>query len=259
MLKEFFSHWKIQRKTIGKVFIVFGLNSIHRLCFMIGYQMEYEKELRESGEYSETDIQRLLTERKILECEINYALDKIPQNLNFHDQCIYKLISEQANDTNSSTFREKITLHQCGYENSPGKLGEDGFVPYSNRPVEVKPQNATDGKKLSGGGQFTDFTHSRVKKYTENNILMVVSGFIDGKLKFIVEFDFISPNFLKHITEKVIKSLPDGDIPGKYCRSADFGWNKWKDASNLKLIYLSDKIDKSMVSGPFLNFLMNLR
>ena len=35
-----------------------------------------------------------------------------------------------------------------------------------------------------------------LKKYTDYNILMVVSGFFNGKLKFIVEFDFTSPIFL---------------------------------------------------------------
>jgi len=220
--------------------------------------MEYEKQLRENGEYTEIQIQEKISKREILQYKVNYALDKIPKSLDHKDQTIYNLIHESANDCNSSTFREEITLYQCGYENSPGKLGEDGIVPGSKRLVEVKPQNATGGKKLGGGGQFTDFTHSRLKKYTESNILMVVSGFIDGKLKFIVEFNFTSPIFLKHITEKVNKSLPSGDIPGKYCRSAGFGWNQWKDATNLKLNYLSDNIDETMFSKPFLTYLNSL-
>lgn len=124
--------------------------------------------------------------------------------------------------------------------------------------MEVKPQNATEGKKLGGIGQFTDFTHSRNKKYKENNILMVVSGFFNGKLKFIVEFDYASPNFLNHINDKVIKALPNGDISGKYCRSASFGWNQWKDANNLKLNYLSDNVDGTMFSKPFLAYLKSL-
>lgn len=220
--------------------------------------MDYEKKLRESGKHTEMQIQSLLANKNIMDCKVNYALDNIPLNMNFKDKCIYDLIHSQANDKNSSTFREEITLYQCGYENSPGKLGEDGFVPGSKRPIEVKPQNVNDGKKLNGGGQFTDFTHSRIKKYTENNTLMVVSGFFNGKLKFIVEFDFTSETFLKHITEKVSKSLPDGDLKGKYCRSASFGWNQWKDADNLKLIYLSDNVNNKIFSGPFLKFIQSL-
>jgi hypothetical protein len=220
--------------------------------------MEYEKELRESGKFTEVEIQGMISRRAMLQYKVNYALDKVPKILDHKDKIIYDLIHDSANDCNSSTFREEITLHQCGYENSPGKLGEDGFVPISKRPVEVKPQNATDGKKLGGNGQFTDFTHSRNKKYTESNILMVVSGFFNGKLKFIVEFDFISPIFLNHITEKVIKALPDGDTPGNYCRSAGFGWNHWKDANNLKLNYLSDNIDETMFTKPLLTYIKSL-
>jgi len=220
--------------------------------------MVYEIKLRESGNYTETEIQEMISRGAILKYKVNYTLEKIPIVLDHKDKIIYSLIHESANDCNSSTFREEITLHQCNYENSPGKLGEDGFVPISKRPIEVKPQNVTLGKKLGGGGQFTDFTHSRIKKYTDNNVLMVVSGFFDGKLKFIVEFDFTSPIFLNHITEKVTKALPDGDIPGKYCRSAGFGWNQWKDSDNLKLNYLSNNINETMLSKPLLTYLKSL-
>jgi len=219
--------------------------------------MEYENQLRESAEYTEMEIQEKLSDKQILDYKINYALDTIPECLDNKDKVIYKLINDMANDKNSSTFREEITIHQCGYENSPGKLGEDGFVPVTRRPIEVKPQNVTD-KKLGGIGQFTDFTHSRVEKYKESNILMVVSGFHNGKLKFIVEFDFISENFIKHIKSRVSKSLPNGDESSKYCRSAGFGWNQWKDADNLKLLYLSDNIDHKMITGPFLKFIKSL-
>ena len=220
--------------------------------------MEYEKELRESGKYTELEIQEMISRRTMLQYKVNYILDKVPKSLNHEHMIIYTLIDQQANDCNSSSLREELTLYQCGYENSPGKLGEDGFVPSSKRPVEVKPQNATGCKKLGGNGQFTDFTHDRLKKYKENDILMVVSGFYHGKLKFIVEFDFTSPIFLNHITEKVHKSLPNGDIKGKYCRSASFGWNQWKDANNLKLKYLSDNVNETILTKPLLKYLTSL-
>jgi len=219
--------------------------------------MEYENKLREEGIYTELEIQEKLEDKQILDYKINFALDTIPECLDNKDKIIYKLINGMANDKNSSTFREEITIHQCGYINSPGKLGEDGFVPVTNRPIEVKPQNAT-AKKLGGNGQFTDFTHSRIEKYKGNNILMVVSGFYNGKLKFIVEFDFISEKFIEHIKSKVSKSLPNGDEPSKYCRNAGFGWNQWKDADNLRLLYLSNNIDKKMFTAPLLKFIHSL-
>ena len=191
----------------------------------------------------------------------NFTLDTVPDDIDEKDTIIYELISEAANDDNSSKFREDITLDMCGYESSPGKLGEDGTDPTNGRKIEVKPQNGHNKnniKKLNGGGQFTDFTHQRIQKYKENDILMVVSGFYEGKLKFIVQFDFTSPTFLEHITSKVCKALPEGDESSRYCRSADFGWNKWKDANHLQRMFLSDDLDNTMISGPLLKFLKEL-
>jgi hypothetical protein len=193
----------------------------------------------------------------------NYTLDTIPEYIDEKDKIIYQCINIMANDDNSSKFREEITLDICNYESSPGKLGEDGIDPVTNRKIEVKPQNGHNrnnkSKKLNGGGQFTDFTHSRIQKYIDNNILMVVSGFYNGKIKFIVQFDFTSPIFLNHIKDKVCKALPEGDKVSKYCRSASFGWNQWKGSNNLKLMYISPNIHNTMISGPLLKFLHNLK
>jgi hypothetical protein len=198
----------------------------------------------------------------ILEYKRNFTLDTVPDNLDEKDTIIYELISEAANDDNSSKFREDITLDTCGYDSSPGKLGEDGIDPANGRKIEVKPQNGHNKnnrkKKLSGGGQFTDFTHQRIQKYKNDDILMVVSGFYGGKLKFIVQFDFTSPLFLEHITRKVCKALPDGDESSRYCRSAGFGWNQWKHANHLQRMFLSDDLDNTMISGPLLKFLQEL-
>ena len=192
----------------------------------------------------------------------NYALETIPEDIDEKDKIIYQCIDIMANDDNSSKLREEITLDICNYENSPGKLGEDGIDPVTNRKIEVKPQNGHNrnakSKKMNGGGQFTDFSHKRIQKYIDNDILMVVSGFYNGKLKFIVQFDFTSPTFLNHIKAKVSRALPEGDQVSKYCRSASFGWNQWKDATNLKLMYKSSNIDNSMISGPLLKFLNSL-
>ena len=43
--------------------------------------MDYEKGLRESGNYSEMEIQKLLLDNKIIRYKINYAPHKIPHNL----------------------------------------------------------------------------------------------------------------------------------------------------------------------------------
>ena len=48
--------------------------------------MDYEKGLRESGNYSEMEIQKLLLDNKIIRYKINYAPHKIPHNLSQKEQ-----------------------------------------------------------------------------------------------------------------------------------------------------------------------------
>ena len=116
--------------------------------------------------------------------ETNFTLNQIPSDLDVKDKIIYSLVEKQANDLNSSTFREDISLRLIGYKNSSGKLGYDGFDTSANRQLEVKPKNFTGKSKLSGQGNFTDYTWKRLQKYTDDNVKMVVSGFHYGKIAY---------------------------------------------------------------------------
>ena len=174
--------------------------------------------------------------------EKTYTLDEIPDDLDSRDRIIYELIDKQANDLNSSTFREAMTLTLLGYDNCPGKLGYDGLD--CGRHVEVKPKNFTGKSKLSGSGNFTDFTWARLDKYTRDNVKMVVSGFYKGKIVYIVEFDFCEEQFRDRLCAQLTRRFPDGDIKGQYLRSASFGWNHFNRCSSLQLKYLSPRIDE---------------
>ena len=46
-------------------------------------------------------------------------------------------------------------------------------------------------------------------------------------------------------------------MTGKYCRAAAFGWNHWKDAETLRLVWSSPNLDKfrSCMSEPFYRFI----
>ena len=119
--------------------------------------------------------------------------------MNEYEKIIYELIKESANDINSSTFREEITIEMCEYRKIEGKLNYDATTS-DNRWVEVKPQNYTGKKKkLNGSGNFTDFTHKRLKKYKDDNCLMLVSGFNCGRLMYIIEFDYTSNTFYEKV------------------------------------------------------------
>ena len=190
-----------------------------------------------------------------LEYKKNFTLDNIPNELDIKDKIIYRLIKETANDVNSSKFREDMTIYIAGYSNLEGKLGYDAKD--GDRNVEIKPKNFIGKTKLSGQGNFTDFTHKRIKKYSDDNAKMCISGFYNGKIVYIVEFDFIEPLFIAQLKKLVNKRLPDGDKCGEYCRSASFRWNHYKNAESLKIKYLSPKLEeyRSGITGPFYKFL----
>lgn len=192
--------------------------------------------------------------------EALFALNKIPSTLDNKDKIIYALIEKQANDLNSSTFREDISLRLIGYENSPGKLGYDGFDTSANRQLEVKPKNFTGKSKLSGSGNFTDYTWKRFQKYNDDNVKMVVSGFHFGKIAYILEFDFCEEQFQTRLKTQLTRRFPDGDVKGQYLRSASFGWNHFNECKSLTLKYISPHIEtyKGGFTGIFYRFLLKL-
>ena len=188
---------------------------------------------------------------------LNYVYNKIPSNLTSDQQIIYKLLDITLNDTSSGSFRENMTCKLCGYNCIPGKLGYD--AEYEGRNIEIKPQNGI-GKKIDGHGNFTDFTHKRFDKYLNDNTLMCVSGFYEGKIMYIFQFDFNSPRFINKMKEALDKHLPDGDLPSKYCRSGcSFGWNLWKDANNVKAMFINNNISDKHISKKFLKYINSMK
>ncbi|MEK9748223.1 MAG: hypothetical protein VW333_05835 [Pseudomonadales bacterium] len=149
--------------------------------------------------------------------------DMVPSRL------LRDLLFEQANDKNSSTFREGVTADLAGYEQNPDKLGYD--VLHHN--VEIKPQNyPMDGRKrprLSGGGNFTDFTWDRHHKYLEDNVTMLVSGFVNGQISYILKFPY------ELLTKRIEAQLYEQcTVRGnRYCRGASFSFLHYGEESEV--------------------------
>ena len=202
----------------------------------------------------------ILTTNMLQDYETKFTLNQIPSDLDVKDKIIYSLVEKQANDLNSSTFREDISLRLIGYENSSGKLGYDGFDASANRQLEVKPKNFTGKSKLSGQGNFTDYTWKRLQKYTDDNVKMVVSGFHYGKIAYILEFDFCEEQFQNRLKTQLTKRFPEGDVKGQYLRSASFGWNHFNECKSLTLKYISPHIEtyKAGFTRTFYKFLLKL-
>jgi hypothetical protein len=132
-------------------------------------------------------------------------------------------------ELNSSKLRELTTLWMFEYNGYRMDVDTGGRV-----DCEVKPQNTDDPrKKLNGGGSFN------FSKDLENNPIILVSGFVGGKLIYIFEFKFeCLKEKLKGLLER---RFPEGQRrEGEYLRSAGFSFRDYKDCPSLKLAYLRD-------------------
>lgn len=173
------------------------------------------------------------------------------------------LLSMYFNDLNSSTLREIVTVEIAGYQHIGTKIGYDGYKILDDNGedthkekeyCEAKPKNLIisddekknkSDKKLSGQGNFTDFTWSRFNKIINDDIKMVISGFINGRLLFVLSFDFNEPEFKFHLRSQLQKRFSEGkDIEGQFLRSATFNYKYYKNAKTLKIDYLIDNINE---------------
>lgn len=153
-------------------------------------------------------------------------------------ETVRQLLMEQATDKNSSTFREGVTARVMGYEQSPDKLGYDVV----GHAVEIKPQNIYPdrGGRLSGSGQFTDFTFERHEKYLRDGVTMGVSGFVDGELVFVLRFPYrlLAQRVLHQLNNKITR---DGN---RYCRSASFSFCHYEHSNEITVDYVAPELPK---------------
>jgi len=194
------------------------------------------------------------------------------------------LLTIYINDKNSSTIREFITVTLAGYNHKQGKIGyngfrQDTFIPGKTIKCEAKPKNIdteefekftkrerkTSPAKLNGGGNFTDYTPTRLEKdKKEKDLNMLVSGFVNGKLIYIIEFPFNCPGFIVNL-EKQIKRWQgklkgSKSIKGQFLRSATFDYRHFINCKKLKIVFLLDKKElskyKNYIANGFYEFLM---
>ncbi len=168
-----------------------------------------------------------------------YLLSK---SKNVLSEALVNLITMYINDRNSSTLREFITVTIAGYEHTESKIGYNGYKrSVYGRPLmcEAKPQNIrSEGRrKLNGGGNFTDYTHARFERDLKENLNILVSGFVDGRLIYILEFPFKCDSFASKLKRQLNKRFPKGDISGQFLRSARFDYRDYISCEGLKIVY----------------------
>ncbi|WP_342262591.1 MULTISPECIES: hypothetical protein [unclassified Spiroplasma] len=165
-----------------------------------------------------------------------------------------ELIKAYLNDLNSSTLREMITVDIAGFKHLDKKIGYDGYrissLTNEKEYCEVKPVNlrindsGNLNKKFNGSGNFTDFSWKKLARIEKDNIKMILSGFLDGKLLYIISFSYSESLFMEKLKQQLENKYPDGDKIGFWLRSANFSYLDYKDAESLELIYLNQNIDE---------------
>ena len=174
---------------------------------------------------------------------------------------VLDLLTMYYNDLNSSTMRELVVALRAGYTPNKEKLGYNGFrqntLTGETEQCEIKPRNyrtdstAKTRSKLNGGGNFTDYSWQKFERHQKENPNMLVAGFVDGHLIYILEFSFNEQSFTSRLQEQLEKDFPDGDETNKFLRSAQFSFIHYKDAKSLKTIYTASRQELT-VAQPYI-------
>ena len=162
---------------------------------------------------------------------------------------VNNLVTIYMNDKNSSALRERVVVALAGYKHMPEKIGYNGFKQETRVGgktfCEVKPVNIISGsksatKRHNGHGNFTDYTFARFKKDISANLNMVVAGFIDGQLIFVLEFPFKHKTFMNELKRQLVKRFHGTrDNVGEFLRSASFSFKHYKDSKYLVVKYVN--------------------
>ena len=102
------------------------------------------------------------------------------------DTDFQNLFMSYAQDKNSSTLRERVSMHILDYVSYTAKHGADGYDPATNRLKEVKPIQSNGIKPIGSSGNFNDLTMELLEKKYDYDI--ICSLFCKFRLVYLVEF-----------------------------------------------------------------------
>jgi hypothetical protein len=91
---------------------------------------------------------------------------------------------------------------------------------------------------------------------------VLVSGFVDGKLIYILEFPFKCESFVSKLKKQLNKAFvenQEGRKKGQYLRSANFDFKDYIDCEDLKVVFCLSKSElkkyKNYIVRDFYEFL----
>lgn len=175
-----------------------------------------------------------------------------------------------------SEWPEMHTVITAGYIHDNRRFGFDGFK--DSRPCEAKSSSRTikkdllskylDGKiqnkkdlikgAFDGSGTFSKFTHRAFKKHVDSDVIMLISGYANGVLLYVIEFPFNYPGFANMVHNSLVKSLPGGD-QGGLSKTISFSYIAYKDCPDVKVKFLTREYNKRILRAvctePFYAFL----
>jgi len=171
----------------------------------------------------------------------NFAKWIARQNSHKLATVLSEILMLYANDKNSSTLREWVVLRIAGCHQQVGKIGYNGYK--GDVPYEVKPRNIRSGekgrKRLSGDGNFTDFTYERLEKYVQDAVHVLVAGFVDGNPIYVLDvpFECLQEHLKQQLDEKFANQRPKG----VFLRSANFSFRDYENDRRVRCIFLTPK------------------
>jgi hypothetical protein len=183
--------------------------------------------------------------------------------------------------TKDTDWPEIHTITTAGYVHNPAKFGFDGYDDVTGVFCEVKSSSKIINKELikkfiagkiaqrnefidnpiDGRGVFSLFTHEAFDNHLKNDVIMLVSAYINGVLMFIIEFPFKYKTFQDHVKRMLERTLPNGDKPGR-SKTISFAYTQYKDCREVRLVYLTGEENMKILKGSctkhFYSFLMGL-
>ncbi|MCS7282078.1 MAG: hypothetical protein NZ769_01775 [Anaerolineae bacterium] len=153
-------------------------------------------------------------------------------------EILENVLNLYANDKNSSMLREWVVLYIAGCNQRSEKIGYNGYR--GDIPYEVKPRNVCSDepkhKRLNGDGNFTDFTYERLEKYLQDRLRVLVAGFVDGNLLYILEVPIES--LQNRLRQQLERKFKEGRPSGVFLRSARFSFRDYQNDSRVQCLFL---------------------
>ena len=150
------------------------------------------------------------------------------------------------NDKNGSSLKERVVISHLGIKSRENtKHGADGWMP-DGRPVEYKPETYYEGLEsscLTGGANFNDLTVKKHKEHITTNLLMIVAGFYEENLLYLLKFPYrvIAPSVEDRMTNTIKEN--QGRSDGKSSRiTPRFSFADYRNYRDVERVFLRKNI-----------------